>query len=54
MNYRGYYIIEDSNGFYWEDVDGVVYGDFFQTVGECREDIDSHEEMRDRNRRAQS
>lgn len=50
MEYRGYYIIHDEDGFRWEDVGGVVYGDEFRSIGECQEDIDSHEEMRDRAR----
>ena len=45
MNYRGYFIIEDTDGFYWEDADSVVYGDFFKTAAECQQDIDAHIEM---------
>lgn len=48
-SYRGAYIVRDDDGtWYWEDINGVVGGDKFDSVDDCILDIDAAEAHREK------
>ena len=49
MEYQGAYIVHDDDGsWYWEDVNGVIHGEDFETVEECKKDIEADNAHREK------